>query len=200
MVNYFNYTQVYNYREVSLHAGHRWQGHVACARPKPKTWMNSAKAWLPALDAGWRELHRALESNSSGKQTMKALFAILIFCLLGAVFAQSIHAATPISRDLPSGLQIPDAARPGPNFDVDRATEAYFEFALARTARTIQRLFRRRLLAAIVGIHLRARRCRATAVGRHLATFSRSRPAPVAAPVAGDVGLCSVVRSRRRLR
>ncbi len=28
---------------------------------------------------------------------------------------------------LPPGVQIPDAAQPGPQFDVDRATRAYFE-------------------------------------------------------------------------
>lgn len=56
---------------------------------------------------------------------MKVLLAILMTCLLGAIVVQSVHAATPITRDLPPGLQIPDAARPGPNFDVDRATEAY---------------------------------------------------------------------------
>ncbi|MBS0213508.1 MAG: M48 family metallopeptidase [Proteobacteria bacterium] len=32
---------------------------------------------------------------------------------------------TPIARDFPPGLIIPDAARPGPNFDVDKATQAY---------------------------------------------------------------------------
>ncbi len=32
---------------------------------------------------------------------------------------------SPIARDFPPGLQIPDAARPGPNFDADKATEAY---------------------------------------------------------------------------
>ena len=50
---------------------------------------------------------------------------MLVTCLLGLVIAHSAHAAAPITRDLPPGLQIPAAARPGPNFDVDRATEAY---------------------------------------------------------------------------
>ena len=36
-------------------------------------------------------------------------------------------AASSIGRDLPAGLQVPDAARPGPSFDVDRATEAYID-------------------------------------------------------------------------
>jgi STE24 endopeptidase len=54
---------------------------------------------------------------------MKTAIALLVLCLsLWMGFAQ---AESPIARDLPPGLQIPDAARPGPNFDVDRATEAY---------------------------------------------------------------------------
>jgi STE24 endopeptidase len=35
------------------------------------------------------------------------------------------YAAPAPTRDLPPGLQIPDAARPGPNFDADQATDAY---------------------------------------------------------------------------
>jgi STE24 endopeptidase len=38
-----------------------------------------------------------------------------------------VIAASPIQRDLPAGLQIPEAARPGPAFDVDRATAAYID-------------------------------------------------------------------------
>ena len=50
--------------------------------------------------------------------------AVLVIVLsLGAFGAAS--AASTIVRDLPPGLAIPDAARPGPGFDVDRATEAY---------------------------------------------------------------------------
>jgi STE24 endopeptidase len=48
--------------------------------------------------------------------------AILLSIWIGSSFA---HAEAPLARDLPPGLQIPDAARPGPGFDVDRATEAY---------------------------------------------------------------------------
>ena len=33
--------------------------------------------------------------------------------------------ATTMTRDFPPGLQIPDAARPGPAFDVDKATQSY---------------------------------------------------------------------------
>jgi STE24 endopeptidase len=49
---------------------------------------------------------------------------VVVMLLLGIAFA---HADAPLVRDLPPGLQIPDASRPGPNFDVDRATEAYLD-------------------------------------------------------------------------
>lgn len=52
-------------------------------------------------------------------------FLIALLCA-GATFAES-----PIARDLPAGLQIPDAARPGPDFDVGRATEAYIDLLTA---------------------------------------------------------------------
>ncbi len=41
-------------------------------------------------------------------------------------FAWSADGAT-LTRDLPPGLHVPDAARPGPGFDVERATEAYLD-------------------------------------------------------------------------
>jgi len=53
---------------------------------------------------------------------------VIMLALLGlfAWFATPFaHADSPIARDLPPGLQIPDAARPGPAFDVDKATDAY---------------------------------------------------------------------------
>jgi STE24 endopeptidase len=72
---------------------------------------------------------------------MRIVKAVLlcVFLMLGSTaFAQSTAPASqptnpvqsgsasgPIARDFPPGLQIPDAARPGPNFDVDKATEAY---------------------------------------------------------------------------
>jgi STE24 endopeptidase len=55
---------------------------------------------------------------------MRNLFAALGLCL-GLLLAPNARADAPLNRDLPPGLQIPDAARPGPNFDVDRATDAY---------------------------------------------------------------------------
>jgi STE24 endopeptidase len=67
---------------------------------------------------------------------MRSLKAVLL-CLLLLLGAVGIAGAAPAaqgvapspgsssSRDFPPGLQIPDAARPGPGFDADRATEAY---------------------------------------------------------------------------
>ena len=55
---------------------------------------------------------------------MKTLLPLLLLVLIG-FGALNAHAAAPIARDFPPGLQIPDAARPGQNFDVDKATEAY---------------------------------------------------------------------------
>ena len=58
---------------------------------------------------------------------MKLTCMVVIFILALFVVAPPARADTPISRDLPPGLQIPDAAKPGPNFDVDRATQAYLD-------------------------------------------------------------------------
>ncbi|HVV97063.1 MAG TPA: M48 family metallopeptidase [Rhodanobacteraceae bacterium] len=55
------------------------------------------------------------------KLVARALLAIVVLLVVW----HSASAAESIVRDLPPGLQIPDAARPGPGFDVDRATEAY---------------------------------------------------------------------------
>ena len=56
---------------------------------------------------------------------MKTVIALALLGLFVWFAAPLAHADSPITRDLPPGLQIPDATRPGPNFDVDRATEAY---------------------------------------------------------------------------
>ena len=57
------------------------------------------------------------------KTVLSALILLLSLCWL----VPAAHAEGPGGRDLPPGLQIPDAARPGPQFDVDRATEAYLD-------------------------------------------------------------------------
>ncbi|HEY6984518.1 MAG TPA: M48 family metallopeptidase [Rhodanobacteraceae bacterium] len=56
---------------------------------------------------------------------MNAIVRGFVFVLLLLATLPAVHAASSIVRDLPPGLQIPDAAKPGPNFDVDKATEAY---------------------------------------------------------------------------
>ena len=54
---------------------------------------------------------------------MKILAQVLL--LLLSLYTLAYGAETTNTRDLPPGLQIPDAARPGPNFNVDSATDAY---------------------------------------------------------------------------
>lgn len=49
-------------------------------------------------------------------------FFVLVFLVAMLPMA---HAASTTVRDLPPGLEVPDAAKPGPGFDVDRATDAY---------------------------------------------------------------------------
>ena len=56
---------------------------------------------------------------------MKSFFWGIMLVLVGLMACQVVVAETALVRDLPPGLQIPDAARPGPTFDVDKATEAY---------------------------------------------------------------------------
>lgn len=58
---------------------------------------------------------------------MKAWLAVLLW--VGAAWANAVtaQAAPAIERELPPGLQVPAAARPGPDFDVERATRAYLD-------------------------------------------------------------------------
>ncbi|HEX5124200.1 MAG TPA: hypothetical protein VFV97_13210 [Rhodanobacteraceae bacterium] len=56
---------------------------------------------------------------------MRAIVRGFLGFLLALAFLPAVHAASTIVRDLPPGLEVPDAAKPGPNFDVDRATDAY---------------------------------------------------------------------------
>lgn len=58
--------------------------------------------------------------------SLAVLIALIGLLFSGARCAQAAAGAATTS-DLPPGLQIPAAARPGPNFDVDRATEAYLD-------------------------------------------------------------------------
>lgn len=54
-----------------------------------------------------------------------ALFLIPSYSNAQESAAAAGVAQAPLNRDLPPGLQIPDAAKPGPNFDVNAATESY---------------------------------------------------------------------------
>jgi len=66
---------------------------------------------------------------------VNAVLLCLLLLLGGSGLAHAAPAASqtptpaagPIARDFPPGLQIPDAARPGPHFDADKATEAYLD-------------------------------------------------------------------------
>ena len=58
---------------------------------------------------------------------MKSFRWSMALLLVGLMACQMVLADTALVRDLPPGLQIPDAARPGPAFDVDKATEAYLD-------------------------------------------------------------------------
>src|SRR5882724_1992299 len=56
---------------------------------------------------------------------MKTLFRVCAAAALALLIGNPVHAASSTAGDLPPGLQIPDAARAGPDFDADQATEAY---------------------------------------------------------------------------
>lgn len=58
--------------------------------------------------------------------TLLLRICLALFACLGAGSALAAAPATS-TRDLPAGLQIPEAARPGPMFDVERASQAYVD-------------------------------------------------------------------------
>lgn len=58
---------------------------------------------------------------------MKYLARWVLLVMLGWLLAGSALVVAAPPAELPPGLQIPDAARPGPDFDVDRATQAYLD-------------------------------------------------------------------------
>ena len=53
------------------------------------------------------------------------IFSRILFAMFCALLSASLWAADAGKRELPPGLEVPAAARPGPDFDADRATEAY---------------------------------------------------------------------------
>src|SRR5690606_20329190 len=60
-----------------------------------------------------------------GELAMRRFLCAIAFAWAAVACAGSCFAADLGARDLPPGLQIPDAARPGPDFDAERATDAY---------------------------------------------------------------------------
>jgi STE24 endopeptidase len=67
------------------------------------------------------------QSCRNYQPTVRAWIAAALLACSLSVFCASAHAAQPGARELPAGLQIPAAAQPGPDFDVDRATAAYID-------------------------------------------------------------------------
>jgi STE24 endopeptidase len=59
-----------------------------------------------------------------GTGMRRLLFVFLALLLFSGISAAQAPAA-PASRELPPGLIVPDAAKPGPGFDVDEATQSY---------------------------------------------------------------------------
>ncbi|MBX3687844.1 M48 family metallopeptidase [Dokdonella sp.] len=59
-------------------------------------------------------------------KTLLCLFALILTTLVVVMPAQA-EPTTPGAREFPPGLQIPPAAQPTPDFDVDRATQAYLD-------------------------------------------------------------------------
>ena len=56
---------------------------------------------------------------------MKRLRQLLVLVVLGFLLAGSLLAVAAPATELPPGLRIPEAARPGPDFNAERATDAY---------------------------------------------------------------------------
>ena len=59
-------------------------------------------------------------------KTFLVVLGLLLAMFFGAASVQAADGA-PGAREFPPGLQIPDAARTGPDFDVERATQAYLD-------------------------------------------------------------------------
>jgi STE24 endopeptidase len=58
---------------------------------------------------------------------MKSFARIGVWVLFAFLFLAPVWVVAAAPVELPPGLQIPDAARPGPDFDVDKATQAYLD-------------------------------------------------------------------------
>src|SRR3546814_76825 len=60
-----------------------------------------------------------------GEFVMRRFLCAIAWVLVAICSVGSTVAAETTAREFPPGLQIPDAARPGPGFDAERATDAY---------------------------------------------------------------------------
>lgn len=78
---------------------------------------------------GCREIYkgRAFWSPMKVSKLILRVFQGILAAVCATLLAGGAPAAEPLVRDLPPGLQIPAAARPGPDFDVERATQAYLD-------------------------------------------------------------------------
>jgi STE24 endopeptidase len=56
---------------------------------------------------------------------MKPILQWVLPLLLALCCIETALAASPVTRDFPPGLQVPEAAKPGPGFDADKATAAW---------------------------------------------------------------------------
>jgi STE24 endopeptidase len=66
--------------------------------------------------------------NPTKETDMRRLFTlILALCLFSGALAAQAPSAAPGERELPAGLIVPEAAKPGPEFDVDKATQSYID-------------------------------------------------------------------------
>ena len=68
-----------------------------------------------------------MKSHRNVLSCLLLAFALALAAIVHAGAAAQPSPASPFARDFPPGLQIPQAARPGPHFDADRATEAYLD-------------------------------------------------------------------------
>lgn len=62
--------------------------------------------------------------GSAMRHSARAAVALLVIAF-ACFWTSPAFSESAIVRDLPPGMHVPEAAKPGPNFDVDRATEAW---------------------------------------------------------------------------
>ncbi|TXI77803.1 MAG: hypothetical protein E6Q43_00665, partial [Dokdonella sp.] len=74
-----------------------------------------------------RSANRIRVRHLTPEKTMHLIRNAARLLLLALLFGFSLSVLAAPETELPPGLQIPEAARPGPNFDVDKATQAYLD-------------------------------------------------------------------------